>query len=161
MWQLQVGAQAGWAIHGAHLGYLNMVIPNVIGMALGIVVIHMVARDRGLRLWALAPIPLAVAAALIVVEFTASGPAFGAAALIPLAAGALAQSRSLIIRHNITGVAPLFLRLAVVVQALWLVWGLLVGDGAIIVCASVLGLIAVFNLTWHSLRVTGHVPVYA
>lgn len=152
MWQLQAAALTGWAVHGLHLGYPNLVIPNLISVAGAVLVLGLIRRDRSIPLGRLLWLPLVVAVALIGIEFIAPGTTFGIAATIPLAIGVLAQSRDLISAPDISGVSPVFLALLLLTQVLWLGWSLLIGDVAVTVSGATLGALCTFNLVQYRRR---------
>jgi hypothetical protein len=67
----------------------------------------------------------------------------------------LGQSLQLVRAPHVTGVSPLFVAMAVLNQAVWTTWGLLVKDaGTVMTAATVCGL-ASFNLIWYLLRRAG------
>lgn len=157
MWQLQAGALTGWAVHGYHLGFANILAPNLVSLAGALLVLHTVVTDRRLR-----PVPVlapavAVAAALYVIEYVAPAFLFGFAAMVPLAVGAVSQARDLVREPDVSGVSPAFLVLGFFTQALWLTWGSLVGDHAILVCSGVLGVLGAVTLGLAWARAHGRV----
>ena len=83
---------------------------------------------------------------------------FGAAAIIAAVVANAGQSIELVRAKRIVGVS-LFLILAVVNQALWLSWAILVPDIGTMIFATVTGTITAFNLIWWSLRMLGLQPL--
>ena len=56
---------------------------------------------------------------------------------------------------HVTGVSPVFVTMAVLNQAVWIVWGLLVRDAGTIMTASTVCGLTSFNLLWYGMRRLG------
>ena len=155
MWQLQAGALLGWAVHGYHLGYANIVVPNLVSLVGALLVLRTIAGDRGLHAPRLAVPAVVIAAVLAAVEYAAPSSLFGFAAMLPLALGGLSQAADLVRTPDVSGISPAFLAMNWLTQALWLSWGILAGDAAIMVCAGVLGVLATLTLGLAAARSSG------
>ncbi|HEY8662298.1 MAG TPA: hypothetical protein VIL68_01660 [Propionibacteriaceae bacterium] len=55
---------------------------------------------------------------------------------------------------HVTGVSPLFVTMAVVNQAVWVTWGLLVKDAGTVMTASTVCGLTSFNLNWYETLAT-------
>ena len=155
MWQLLLGVGIGWTAHGFTVGHANVVVPNLASALFSACVVAMVQRDRGLpsaRVW---PLGIIVGIASIAVEQFGSSALFGIVVIIPIAIGALGQTRDLLRSPDITGLSGSYMVVAFVLQGMWLSWGLAAGDISIQICASAVGLLAGINLVLWLARVRG------
>ena len=152
LWQLNLGAGIGWVVHGIAGGYANVTVPNVVISLTNVLILLLIQRDRGLSVRAVWPLGLAVAAACIAIELTLPSGAFGLFVLVPHSVGLLAQTRDLLRSPDLTGVSPVFLVAVASIQYLWFVWGVLVGDLSVVICASVLAVLGTVNLALYAVR---------
>ncbi len=152
MWQLNTAAGLGWTLHGLRTGAPNVIAANALVSIFAILITRMVADDRGihpLKVWTLVA---AVVAFLGAVEFLATPELFGLTVMVPLAVGMVGQGRDLLTAPDLTGVSPLYLVLTFVIQLMWGSWAWLAGDNAIVVCATILGVIGLVNLGLYARR---------
>lgn len=154
-WQTLVSITFAWTVHGFRVEQLNMIVSNLIGFGMTALVLGLIGRELRLNLVRLLLPGLAAAGLLVGVDVVFGAGIFGAVAIIPSVMANSAQSLELVRSPRIDGVSPLFLVLAVVNQALWFSWGLLVPEYGTIVSASVTLAVTVFNLVWWSLRKLG------
>lgn len=158
-WQVVVACSLGWLYHGVTTGHANIVAANVIAFVQATAMTILIMRDRALpslKVWLLI---IAVVIPLFAIEQFAPAGVFGAVVVVPLALGLLAQSRDLVRSRDISGVSPVFLTMAVVLQFLWWSWSFPAQDISITICSSILGAITIFNVTWLTLRRKGLVAV--
>lgn len=152
MWQLGTAAGVGWFLHGLRAGAMNLVIPNLLITLLSVAVLMMIAQDRRLSALQVWPLVAVVVAALAAAEFLTTPALFGITMLVPQVTGMLGQFRDLVRAPDLSGISPSFLIMSFVIQVMWGVWALGVGDAAILICASTLGVIAIVNLAAYSVR---------
>lgn len=158
-WQAMLVVNLSWTAHGLSIGQLPQIVTSALSLCSTVPILYLMARElRRPVLLVLLP-GLLAAGILIGVDQLFGSAAFGAAAIIPAVIGNAGQSLELVRSARIVGVSVLYLILAVVNQGLWLCWAILVPDTGTIIAASVTGTIAVFNLTWWSLRIRGLRPL--
>lgn len=154
-WQTIVSITLAWTIHGFRVEQVNMIVSNLLGFGMTVLVLGLIGRELRLSIVRLVLPGLAAAALMVGVDAVFGAGIFGAVAIIPSVMANSAQSVELVRSPRVDGVSPLFLVLALVNQALWFSWGLLVPEYGTIVAASVTLAITVFNLVWWSLRKLG------
>ncbi len=159
-WQAILALNVAWAAHGIILGQVNLIVPNVLGLASTLPILVLMSRELRKNL-ALVMLPgLAVAGAMIAVDLTLGTAAYGLVALLPALFANAGQSLELIRSHRVVGVSPLFISGGVLNQVLWLAWGLLVVDAGTVITASVTLALTLFNLVWWGLRSLGLRPFF-
>ena len=159
LWQLLFGGGIGWAFHGIVVSHLNIIVPNALSAALCALVLAMVARDRRLsavRVW---PLGLAVAAGLIGVELLGGAAAFGIVVVAPFLVGMAGQTRDLLRSPDLSGLSPLYVVGTLVLQLMWWSWALWVSELSILICSSVIGLVAALNVGLWLARTRGVLTV--
>ena len=150
--QAMLVVNPSWIAHGIVIGQVPQIVTSASESLLYHPILYLMARElRRPVLLVLLP-GLLAAGVLIGVDQLLGSAAFGAAAIIPAVVANAGQSLELVRSPRIVGVSVLYLILAVVNQGLWLSWAILVPDTGTMIAASVTGIIAVFNLTWWSLR---------
>lgn len=155
MWQLSAAASVGWVFHGIRANSLIIAVPNVLIALTGVLVVRMVLADRNLpRASAWGVFALATAA-VVAMEYLTTPVLFGLAVLIPLAVGFIGQSVDIVRSSSLSGVSEVYVGMTFAIQVMWWVWGFAVGDVSILICSTVLGVIAGFNLVWLTLRTRG------
>lgn len=155
LWQLNVANGIGWTAHGLISGHLNVTVPNALSGLLAALVLLLVQRDRRLPLLGTWALPLAVGLVGVLVALLAPAGGFGVFAVVPLAIGFGDQTRDLLTSPDISGVSPVFVFGALVVQVMWWTWAQMAGDLSIFICASAIGLICLLNAALWLLRHTG------
>ncbi|MBN9106729.1 MAG: hypothetical protein J0I14_17195 [Propionibacteriaceae bacterium] len=154
-WQTIVSINVAWAVHGFRVGQANMVVANLVGFGMTALVLGLIARELRLNLGRLLLPGVLAAGVMIVVDVLFGAGIYGAVAIIPAVMANSAQSVELVRSPRIDGVSPIFLGLAVLNQALWFSWGLLVPEYGTIVSSSVTLAVTVFNMVWWGLRKLG------
>ena len=160
LWQCLMGAGLGWTVHGISVGRPNMWLPNLAMAVCAILIIRLIARDRQigrLQAWAL---PLLLLAALVGIDALWGAVAYGVATSVPQVIGAAAQLVDILRSVDISGVSPFFVTMAVVVQGVWLWWGVMANEGAVLVSASANGFVVLLTLLGYLARRLG-APVLA
>lgn len=155
LWQCLMAAGFGWTVHGLVVGRPNMWLPNLAMALCAIAILRLIARDRGYGLvqtWAL---PVGLFATLVTIDAVWGSVAYGVATSVPQVLGAAAQLVDIIRSVDITGVSPFYVTMAVVVQGIWLWWGLLAHEQAVIVSASANGSVALLTWLWYLARRLG------
>jgi uncharacterized protein with PQ loop repeat len=160
-WQAMLVVNLIWTAHGISIGQAPQIVTSALSLCSTVPILYLMARElRRHFLLVLLPALLA-AAALIAVDQLLGSAAFGTVAIIAAVIANAGQSIELVRSPRIVGVSVLFLILAVVNQALWLSWAILVPDIGTMIFATVTGTITAFNLIWWSLRVLGLRPFAA
>lgn len=139
MWQLNVACSAAWAAHGFLVGHPQLQWPNVFFFATSLAVLVMIIRDRHGSLAKALVLPVAVWAILFAVDQVLGEAVFGLLVATPVMAGQIAQLRAMRAAKDLSGVSPIYLGQGLLVQLLWLSWGLPTGEWAITVCATLTG----------------------
>ncbi|HRA76177.1 MAG TPA: hypothetical protein PLE12_08075, partial [Propionicimonas sp.] len=127
-WQAILAINIGWTSHGIVLGQPAMIVPNALALAATVPVLVVLARSHGLGPLQVFLPGLLGAAAMIGVDLLLGSAGYGLAALVPALIANAGQGIALVRSPVVVGVAPGFLLIQVVNQALWLVWALLVPD---------------------------------
>lgn len=154
-WRLTLAANIAWTGHGFVTGHANIWLPNMLFMACSLIILNQLRRQRSLT-WATTFGPSLVLGLTTFGVDVVHGPlAFAIAAGLPSVTAQIMQLHELFIAPRISGVSLPFLVLNTVNQALWLGWGLLVGEQSITLVASVMGVLMGLNLVWCVLRRTG------
>ncbi len=154
-WRSILAMNIAWAAHGVRLGAPALIITNSMGLCSTLPILFLLSRRFRRRLVPLLLPSLVVAAAMIAVDHVLGSAAYGVSAITIALVSNLGQSLQLVRAPHVSGVSPLFVTMAVVNQAVWVVWGLLVRDpGTVMTATTVCGL-ATFNLSWYLLRRAG------
>jgi len=162
MWQFMVTSGICWTTHGFLIGKPNVIAPNMFSLLCSLVVLVMIRRHRSmgfLTVWAL---PLAVAAVMIAVDFGWGPLVFGLGMAIPQVIGMGAQAVDIMRSLDLSGVSPVSMTLSLLIQGLWCVWGISVGEMAVIASSFLTGMSALVTLGWYlmrRLRIVGPIPV--
>ncbi len=158
-WQVILGLNIGWLVHGFLIHQLNMILPNGLGMIVTLTILRLMAREERRPLLRTLLPGVLIGVVMIAVDVVFGSATYGAFAVIPAIFANIGQSIELVRAPRVTGVSPAFLVGAVLNQALWLAWGLLVPDPGTIIAATVTGAITLFNLVWWGLRKAGLRPL--
>ena len=155
LWQCLMAAGFGWTVHGISVGRPNMWLPNLALALCAVAIIRLIARDRQVnrvQAWAL---PLALLATLVTIDAIWGAVAYGFATSVPQVIGAAAQLIDILRSIDITGVSPFFVTMAVVVQGVWLWWGVMAQEGAVLVSATANGFVVLLTLIAYLARRLG------
>lgn len=154
-WQVTLGANLAWTSHGWVIGQVTLWGPNLILAICTLFILQMFHRHTATP-WVRLLLPGVTLAAITTVIDLAAGPiAFAVAAVVPSVVSMTAQLITLARSVELSGVSFTFLVINVVNQALWLVWGFLVGEQAMLLACSLIGVLWLVNLVWFSLRRIG------
>ncbi|OKL50949.1 hypothetical protein [Buchananella hordeovulneris] len=127
-WQLSAGSFLAWTGHGVLGAYWNIIIANALLAACALAILLLIQRDRHLATGRVYWLALALAGALVAVRIQFGPLVYGLVAVGPQAVAMLAQLRSLLREHDITGVSGGFLAVNAAVQACWNAWAWLAWD---------------------------------
>ena len=155
LWQLNLGAFLSWLAHGLLVGHMQLQLPNAFLSVCGFLVLFMVARHRKESLPALLVLPLALASTLFAIDYFLGAAAFGLAVAVPNVIGMGAQLRTMMRSADLSGISPGYLALTLAVQVMWLVWAIPMVEWALIVCATLLGIMSLVNLAYWTRRHLG------
>jgi uncharacterized protein with PQ loop repeat len=154
-WRSILAMNIAWAAHGIRLGQFALILTNSMGLCSTLPILYLLARQFRRNLLVLMLPSLVVAAVMITVDHVLGSAAYGVAAITVALVSNLGQSMQLVRAHHVSGVSPLFVTLAVLNQAVWVVWGLLVKDAGTVMTASTVCGLTSFNLLWYVLRRLG------
>jgi uncharacterized protein with PQ loop repeat len=154
-WQLILGLNLAWSSHGIILGQLNMIVPNVLGLASTLPILTLMSRELGRRLPLVMLPGIVIASVMITVDLTLGTAAYGVVAIWPALFANAGQSLELIRSPRVVGVSPAYLIGGVLNQVFWLIWGLLVPDSGTVITATSTLIVTSFNLLWWILRKVG------
>lgn len=155
LWQCLMAAGFGWTVHGISVGRPNMWLPNLAMAICSVAIIRLIARDRRIgrvQAWAL---PVALLAALVTIDALWGAVAYGVATSVPQVIGAAAQLIDILRSVDIAGVSPFYVTMAVVVQGVWLWWGVMASESAVLVSASANGFVVLLTLIAYVARRLG------
>ncbi|MFC5379449.1 hypothetical protein [Aquipuribacter nitratireducens] len=151
-WQAMLVLNLAFSVHGARIGQAPQLVTSVLALWSSLPLVVLIARHRGLTPWrALAP-PLLVACVAVAVDVTVGSAAFGVLVIGPAILANIGYSVELVRAPSVAGVSPAYLVLAVVNQALWVTWALLVPDMGTVVAATTMTALTTFNLGWWAGR---------
>lgn len=154
MWQLNVAALYAWSCHGFHIGQFSLLISNLLLAVTSTAVVVMICRDRNQSIWVkLVPAFLLSAFLFGVIDLLLGPLVYGLVAVLPLAVGQVTQLLDLRRSVDISGVSGGFLAVNMLVQALWLVWAVLMGEYAVTAASTVMTLLTGANLVLYLWRV--------
>lgn len=154
-WQVILGLNIGWTSHGVILGQLNLILPNVLGLASTLPILFLMSRELGRPLPKVLLPGILLGIGMIATDVIFGTAVYGMVALWPALFANVGQTLELIRSPRVAGVSPFFLIAGVLNQALWLWWGSLVVDaGTMITATTTLGITSV-NLVWWLLRQFG------
>lgn len=153
LWQFNVAGTTAWTLHGFLVQRPQLQVPNIVCTLIFGGVLWFIARHRGLRFAPRLVLPVLMAAALFGIDWWLGAVAFGLLVSIPPVVGQWAQLRYMQRSPDLGGVSAASLAVMLSGQALWFVWGLGVGERAIIVAAGLLVLLCGANLGYYAWRV--------
>ena len=152
LFQLNAAATGAWALHGFMVGVAQMQYPNLVLSISSFAVCVLVQKDRGAPVLPALMMPPVISLALFGLDLLAGPLVFGFVVAAPFVVGQVFQLRTMHGSLDLSGVSLPFLSVALLVQALWLTWGILYGEVSITVCASLLGTLSLVNLVYFLLR---------
>lgn len=161
LWQITAGAQAAWALHGLLIGSAPVQFPSLISSLLAFATVYLVARDRGQKFWTQLVFPFALFAALSALDLAFGAVVFGLVVTAPQLFGQFTQTRALVKTPDIAGVSFGYLLLLLTMQTLWFVFGLLLPDGALVICCGTMVAIATANMAIYFVRIRRAQPTAA
>ena len=154
-WQIILGLNIGWTSHGIILGQLNLILPNILGLASTLPILFLMSRELGRPLPKVMLPGIVLGIGMIATDLLFGTAVYGLVALWPALFANIGQTLELVRSPRVVGVSPFFLIAGVLNQALWLWWGTLVADaGTMITATTTLGITSV-NLVWWLMRRAG------
>lgn len=154
-WQIILGLNIGWTSHGVILGQLNLILPNVFGLASTLPILYLMSRELDRPLPKVLVPGILLGIGMIATDVIFGTAVYGLVALWPAFFANIGQTLELVRSPRVAGVSPFFLIAGVLNQALWLWWGILVNDaGTMITATTTLGITG-FNLVWWLMRQLG------
>jgi len=154
-WQIILGLNIGWTSHGIILGQLNLILPNILGLASTLPILFLMSRELGRPLLKVMLPGIVLGIGMIATDLLFGTAVYGLVALWPALFANIGQTLELVRSPRVVGVSPFFLIAGVLNQALWLWWGTLVADaGTMITATTTLGITSV-NLVWWLMRQAG------
>ena len=154
-WQVILGLNIGWTSHGVILGQLNLIVPNVLGLASTLPILFLMSRELGRPLPKVLVPGVLLGIGMIATDVIFGTAVYGMVALWPAFFANIGQTLELVRSPRVAGVSPFFLIVGVLNQALWLWWGMLVNDaGTMITATTTLGITTV-NVVWWLMRQLG------
>jgi uncharacterized protein with PQ loop repeat len=154
-WRSVLAMNIAWAAHGVRLEQFALILTNSIGLCSTLPILYLLARQFRRNLLTLVLPSLVVAAAMITVDHVLGSAAYGVTAISVALVSNIGQSMQLVRAPHVTGVSPVFVTLAVLNQAVWVIWGLMVTDAGTVMTASTVCGLTSFNLIWYGLRRLG------
>ncbi|MFP5416696.1 MAG: SemiSWEET family sugar transporter [Actinomycetes bacterium] len=157
-WQVMLALNVAWLVHGVRIAQANMVVVNALGLLSTVTILIVLSRELPRSLPRILLPGLAVAAAMISVNFLLGGAVYGLFAAIPAVLGQLGQTAELVRAERVEGVSKVFLTMSFTNFALWTLWGFLAGDQAAFIASLATGAVALLNVAWLGLRLSGLGP---
>lgn len=154
-WQLVLGLNLAWMVHGVTLMKWNLIVPNLLGLLTTVPILVLLSRELGRALPRVLLPGLLLAVGMVAVDLGFGTTAYGIVAMWPALLANAGQSLELIRSPRVTGVSPVYLSAAALNQALWLAWGVLVADAGTIISATSALVVTAFNLAWWVARLSG------
>jgi uncharacterized protein with PQ loop repeat len=154
-WRSILAMNIAWAAHGVRLEQFALILTNSIGLVSTLPILYLMARQFRRNLVPLLLPSLVVAAAMITVDHMWGSAAYGVTAITIALISTVGLSTQLVRAPHVVGVSPVFMTMAVVNQAVWVAWGLLVKDVGTVMTASTVCALTGFNLLWYVLRRLG------
>jgi len=141
------------------IGQPNLIAVNALGLLSTLTILGVLSRELKRPLVTVLLPGLLVAAAMVAVDVWLGGAVYGLFAAIPAVVGQLGQSVELVRADRVQGVSTTFLVLGLTNFSLWALWGFLAGDQAAFVASFLTGVVALFNVVWLGLRLSGLGPI--
>ncbi|GAB3820844.1 hypothetical protein GCM10028820_27780 [Tessaracoccus terricola] len=152
LWQISAGTTGAWAMHGFFVGAVQLQIPNLVCASIATGILWFIAADRKESFLRSLLLPLGLALALFGLDLLAGAVVFGLVVAVPAAFAQISQFLVMRRAADLSGISVPTLLVNVVVQALWLTWGIGVTEWAITVCASVMIILCGGNAAYYGLR---------
>jgi len=156
-WQLALGGNLTWGIHGLVNGNVNQWVPNVLLVCCTLTILGLFRRHHGTSWLVLVAPGLLVAATTITLELTVGVVAYSIAAFLPAAVSLTAQLRATATSRDVTGISLTNQWLGLFNQSIWLCWALLAHEPSVIMVGSAALLLLVANVMMATLRKSGRV----
>lgn len=154
-WQVMLALNVAWTAHGIRIWQANMITGNILAFLSTAVIITVIAQVTR-RTWIGVAWPgFAVAAGMMAVDQWLGPAVYGLVAAAPATVGQLTQSRELVTSDSVDGVSGVFLAVNLVNFGLWAYWGFLAGDQSAFIASTIAGTVALFNMVWYPLRLSG------
>lgn len=163
-WQLWACVGLVWCVHGLVEQQVTMVLPNAASAAFATCILVMIYRDRRLGLVQLLGGPIILVVLGILLRLVGGPIAFSVFMLLPQAIAVLGQFCELVRCPDLFGVSGAYLRAAVAMQTLWLLYGIVGEDIACTISSVMMVVLVSLNLGVYVLRRTGRVsaqPTFA
>ena len=154
-WQVILGLNLGWLAHGVLVGQVNLMVPNVLGMATSLSVLYLMSRVLRRSFPLILVSGVLTGAAMFACDLIFGSSMFGLIAIIPAIVANAGQSIELVRAPVVRGVSAPTLVAAFLNQVMWTWWGILVPEPGTVIAASATGLICGFSLLWWILRKVG------
>ena len=154
-WQILLGLNLGWMVHGFLVAQVNLWVPNLIGLVTTGSVLYLMARVLHLSLLRTGVPGLITGALVAAADLLFGSAVFGTVAIIPAFLVNIGQSVELVRAPIIHGVSVATLIAGFATQLSWAWWGILVPEPGTIIAASATGVITGFNLLWWVFRKLG------
>lgn len=159
-WQLWCCIGVVWAVHGVVGGSVTMLIPNAFSAVFAGFIIGKIVLDRRVRLLDVLPGPLLLIGIAITLRLVLGPVAFSLFMLIPQAIAVLGQFHSLVRCIDLYGVSGFYLRASVVMQTLWLAYGIVGHDIACTISSIMMIVLVTMNVTVYTLRRRGRMHAH-
>ena len=154
-WQITFATMAAWTIHGLLEANIGLIIPCFASTAAAATVVAWIIQERNFS-WLATLAPVALMFGMCVgIRLLAGALIFGIVVIIPQIIAQSGQFCELVRNHNIEGVSAGFLWLGSFLQIMWLKFGMLLNDDALIVSSIATLIIFAMNLAWFYLRNLG------
>lgn len=160
MWQVILGLNLGWFVHGVVIDALNMIVPNAFSAVVSVTVLLLIRRERRLNPLTLFLVSGLVAAVMVAADLVLGSTGFGVVALLGSLIANTGQAIKLVHSPDISGVSPGYLLAQLVNQVLWLAWARLVEDSGTLISTVSTGLIVLFSSVWWLMRRFGLRPLF-
>lgn len=159
MWQIQAATLWSWFSHGVIYHQLNQIVSTAFAGATMLLIIVAIIRQRKLNpLTVFAPMLVGLAI-LVLIDLFFGRTAFGLIVIIPQIYSLYAQFDELRRAPSVSGFSPLYSIIGIVMQLLFLWWGFLIDDPAVVLSASTTALLHSMILTIWVRRRDGQPPV--
>ncbi|MDR3069892.1 MAG: hypothetical protein LBU38_02635 [Propionibacteriaceae bacterium] len=154
-WQLKLTGDLIWGFHGALIGQMNMLVPNVFSCVVTLMVLWALHKEHHRPFPALVVPGLALAVVMVAIDLCFGTFWFGVATSVLPVIGHGGQSIDLIRSPKVSGISPMFLIAFNVNQVFWICWAILILDAGSLITGISTGVMVAFNLIWWLLRKLG------
>jgi uncharacterized protein with PQ loop repeat len=157
-WVINLGTYIGWLSHGIKLRQGPMSIPNVWGLVCTVGILIVLVRTRKLNVLKVFAPSVLLGATMMGLDYFVASWAFGIMAMVPGCISMGRQGWELTRAPDVSGVSTASWVWQVATQALWFVWGILVGDLGTIISTFFSVIVAAIVLWLLLLRRRGWMP---